>query len=110
MFYLEILKLHLSQTDQLFRMGIEYSAIVQPSDALFLFDMNDIVFSFFLLSFNIQVLPLENQMKKPNDFTWIINLGMIFVTVVYVCMGLFGYMMCKDNCQGSITLSLGNDA
>ncbi|XP_028401849.1 proton-coupled amino acid transporter 1-like isoform X2 [Dendronephthya gigantea] len=56
------------------------------------------------------VLPLENEMKKPSDFPNILTLSMLFVTFLYVSMGLFGYMMCTDDCKGSITLNLGDSA
>ena len=47
-------------------------------------------------------------MKKPADFPWIVNLSMAFVTFLYVSMGFFGYLMCTDDCRGSITLNLGD--
>lgn len=56
------------------------------------------------------ILPLENEMKNPAHFPRILNLSMIIVTFLYISMGLLGYMMCTDNCQGSITLNLGKSS
>lgn len=54
------------------------------------------------------ILPLENEMKNPADFRKMLNVSMVSVTFGYVLMGFFGYLMCTDNCEGSITLSLGS--
>lgn len=75
--------------------------MVTPVDSL----RTTILFAYIYLP--EQIIPLENEMKKPSDFPWIVNLSMSFVTLLYVCMGLFGYMMCTDSCEGSITLNLG---
>ena len=47
-------------------------------------------------------------MKNPADFRKMLNVSMVSVTFGYVLMGFFGYLMCTDNCEGSITLSLGS--
>ncbi|CAB3996818.1 proton-coupled amino acid transporter 4 isoform X2 [Paramuricea clavata] len=53
------------------------------------------------------ILPLENEIRNPKRFPPLLNLGMAFVTVLYISMGFFGYLSCTDKCKGSITLNLG---
>lgn len=59
------------------------------------------------------VLPLENNMKTPQDFSgWngVLNTGMIFVTILYTAVGFFGYLKYGDKAQlGSVTLLLPAD-
>lgn len=55
------------------------------------------------------VLPLQNEMKKPNDFDrtfGVLNIGMTFVTTLYITVGFIGYLKFGDDIQGSITLNL----
>lgn len=56
------------------------------------------------------VLPLENNMKNPQDFggCWgVLNMGMIFVATLYIAVGFFGYLKYGDLAvQGSVTLLL----
>ncbi|XP_028401847.1 proton-coupled amino acid transporter 1-like isoform X3 [Dendronephthya gigantea] len=56
------------------------------------------------------ILPLENEIRNVKRFPSLLNLGMVFVTVVYISIGFFGYLSCTDNCLGSITLNLGETA
>lgn len=58
------------------------------------------------------VLPLENNMKTPQDFggmTGVLNTGMIIVACLYTAVGFFGYLKYGDNVLGSITLNLPGD-
>lgn len=55
------------------------------------------------------VMPLENQMKTPQNFVGIcgvLNKGMSGVTLVYILLGFFGYLRYGDATAGSITLNL----
>ncbi|XP_028401845.1 proton-coupled amino acid transporter 1-like isoform X1 [Dendronephthya gigantea] len=56
------------------------------------------------------ILPLENEIRNIKRFPSLLNLGMAFVSVLYISMGFFGYLSCTDNCLGSITLNLGETA
>lgn len=52
------------------------------------------------------VLPLENEMRKPEDFGWVLNIGMGIISFMFVSMGLLGYVAFGDKIQGSVTLNL----
>ncbi|XP_063906454.1 proton-coupled amino acid transporter-like protein pathetic isoform X3 [Zophobas morio] len=56
------------------------------------------------------VLPLENNMKSPQDFsgwTGVLNTGMVIVATLYTAVGFFGYVKYGDNAVlGSVTLLL----
>lgn len=55
------------------------------------------------------VMPLENQMKTPQNFVGIcgvLNQGMSGVTLVYILLGFLGFLRYGDLTQGSITLNL----
>lgn len=55
------------------------------------------------------ILPLENNMKNPQDFGgWngVLNTGMVIVACLYTAIGFFGYLKYGDTVQGSITLNL----
>lgn len=58
----------------------------------------------------MKVLPLENNMKTPQDFSgWngVLNTGMIIVTSLYTAVGFFGYLKYGDEARlGSVTLLL----
>ncbi|KAJ8028001.1 Proton-coupled amino acid transporter 1 [Holothuria leucospilota] len=55
------------------------------------------------------VLPLENKMKKPEQFTFVLVVGMILVSILYTSMGLLGYLAIGDALQDTITLDLPDD-
>ncbi|KRY51011.1 Proton-coupled amino acid transporter 4 [Trichinella britovi] len=58
------------------------------------------------------VLPVENRMKTPVDFTtWngVLNTSCIVVTLFYIAFGFFGYIRYGDGIQDSITLNLPYD-
>lgn len=55
------------------------------------------------------MLPLENEMKTPKAFGGsfgVLNQGMVVIVLLYVGMGLFGFIKYGDAIQGSITLNL----
>lgn len=55
------------------------------------------------------VMPLENQMKTPQNFIGlcgVLNQGMAGVTLVYILLGFLGYVRYGDAALGSITLNL----
>ncbi|EPQ10346.1 Proton-coupled amino acid transporter 3 [Myotis brandtii] len=54
------------------------------------------------------VLPLQNQMKHPQQFSLVLYLGMSLVIILFICMGSFGYMKFGSKTQASITLNLPN--
>lgn len=58
------------------------------------------------------VMPLENQMKTPQNFIGIcgvLNQGMSGVTMIYILLGYLGYWKYGDGALGSITLNLPID-
>ncbi|KAH8395576.1 hypothetical protein KR222_000484, partial [Zaprionus bogoriensis] len=58
------------------------------------------------------VLPLENNMRTPEDFggtTGVLNTGMVIVACLYTSVGFFGYLKYGEHVQGSITLNLPQD-
>eukprot|EP00096_Caligus_rogercresseyi_P006470 TRINITY_DN2292_c0_g1_i1.p1 TRINITY_DN2292_c0_g1~~TRINITY_DN2292_c0_g1_i1.p1 ORF type:complete len:488 (-),score=131.43 TRINITY_DN2292_c0_g1_i1:998-2461(-) len=53
------------------------------------------------------VLPLENQMKTPEELRgWngVLNTSMIIVSCLYIAVGFFGYLRYGNHLDGSITL------
>ncbi|CAG9558573.1 unnamed protein product [Danaus chrysippus] len=55
------------------------------------------------------ILPLENEMKTPKDFVGkfgVLNRAMISIIILYVGMGMFGYLQYGNEAAGSITLNL----
>ncbi|XP_072390234.1 proton-coupled amino acid transporter-like protein acs isoform X1 [Diabrotica undecimpunctata] len=59
------------------------------------------------------VLPLENNMKNPQDFSgWngVLNTGMVVVAALYTAIGFFGYLKYGEKAVlGSVTLLLPPD-
>lgn len=59
------------------------------------------------------VLPLENNMKTPQDFeglTGVLNTGMTIVATMYTAIGFFGYLKYGDSVEASITLNLDGNS
>jgi solute carrier family 36 (proton-coupled amino acid transporter) len=55
------------------------------------------------------VMPVENQMKKPEQFLGcpgVLNSAMGTVIVLYTVIGFFGYVRFGDDVLGSVTLNL----
>lgn len=55
------------------------------------------------------VFPLENEMKNPRKFRGlfgVLNCAMVPISLLYTCVGLFGYLKYGNKVLGSITLSL----
>ncbi|KAG6459379.1 proton-coupled amino acid transporter-like protein CG1139 [Manduca sexta] len=55
------------------------------------------------------ILPLENEMKTPKDFVGkfgVLNRAMVTIIILYVGMGLFGYLQYGNEAEGTITLNL----
>lgn len=58
------------------------------------------------------MLPLENEMKTPQDFggtTGVLNRGMVTIVILYVAIGFLGYLQYGDKSAGSVTLNLPSD-
>ncbi|XP_075155625.1 proton-coupled amino acid transporter 1 isoform X1 [Haematobia irritans] len=57
------------------------------------------------------VLPLKNAMANPHNFDrpmGVLNVGMFFVTLMFMTAGFVGYSKWGDNVAGSLTLNLGD--
>lgn len=57
----------------------------------------------------LQILPLENKMKTPQDFGGcfgVLNISMFIVGLLYIAVGFFGYLKYGDAAVGSVTLNL----
>lgn len=55
------------------------------------------------------MLPLKNAMRIPSDFDktfGVLNVGMVFVTIIFLTTGFFGYLKYGEDVQGSLTLNL----
>lgn len=55
------------------------------------------------------VMPVENEMKKPQHFLGcpgVLNTAMITVIVLYTVIGFLGYIRFEEDVKGSITLNL----
>jgi proton-coupled amino acid transporter len=51
------------------------------------------------------VLPLQNSMKNPKDFNkplGVMNVGMFFVSIIYLVLGLMGYWKFGEATEGGI--------
>lgn len=60
----------------------------------------------------MQILPLEQEMKKPKKFTsvfGVLNVGMVIVTTLIIITGFMGYLRFGDGVRGSLTLNLPED-
>uniref|UniRef100_A0A8D1YES8 Amino acid transporter transmembrane domain-containing protein n=1 Tax=Sus scrofa TaxID=9823 RepID=A0A8D1YES8_PIG len=99
-----------------------YMLIILPFLVLLVFIQNLRVLSIFstlanittlgsmalIFEYIVQVLSLKNQMKHPQQFSFVLYLGMSLVIVLYICLGTLGYMKFGSNTQASITLNLPN--
>ncbi|KPJ19770.1 Proton-coupled amino acid transporter 4 [Papilio machaon] len=58
------------------------------------------------------VMPVENEMRKPEHFLGcpgVLNVTMVLVAVLYAVVGVFGYLKYGDDVKGSITINLPQD-
>ncbi|KAK3923365.1 Proton-coupled amino acid transporter-like protein [Frankliniella fusca] len=58
------------------------------------------------------MIPLKNEMKNPKAFGGrfgVLNRAMVPIVVLFICLGLFGYLQFGDDVKASITLSLPQD-
>ncbi|XP_017370517.1 proton-coupled amino acid transporter 3 [Cebus imitator] len=87
--------------------GIPY-----PSDLPLMANWNTFLLFFGTAIFTFEgvgmVLPLKNQMKHPQQFSFVLYLGMSIVIILYICLGTLGYMKFGSDTQASITLNLPN--
>lgn len=71
--------------------------------------MNEIIAALNVI-IHFQIMPLENEMKTPKSFggTYgVLNIGMITIIILYIGMGLLGYLAYGSNVGGSISYSIG---
>uniref|UniRef100_H2ZQ93 Amino acid transporter transmembrane domain-containing protein n=1 Tax=Ciona savignyi TaxID=51511 RepID=H2ZQ93_CIOSA len=54
------------------------------------------------------ILPIENEMKHPEHFPAVLNIGMTLVASLYLTVGVVGYLKYGSSICGSITLNLLN--
>lgn len=55
------------------------------------------------------MIPLKNSMKNPKAFGsrfGVLNRAMVPIVVLFICVGLFGYLQYGDGVQSSVTLNL----
>lgn len=58
------------------------------------------------------VMPVENEMAKPQQFLGcpgVLNIAMTIVISLYGIVGFFGYIKYGDDVRGSVTLNLPQD-
>lgn len=58
------------------------------------------------------VLPLKNSMKNPSNFSkpaGVLNVGVSMQTVLFICLGVFGYWQYGEAVESSLTLNLPKD-
>lgn len=58
------------------------------------------------------VMPIENEMLKPQQFLGcpgVLNIAMSAVVVLYGFVGFTGYLQFGDDVRGSLTLNLPRD-
>lgn len=58
------------------------------------------------------VLPLQNAMENPKSFSrylGVLNVGMVFITGIFISFGAIGYWKYGEDTEGSLTLNLPTD-
>jgi len=56
-----------------------------------------------------QVLPLENKIKNPSNFRWVVAIAMVMMTVLYTGFDTLGYLAFGNEIEDNITLNLPKD-
>lgn len=57
----------------------------------------------------LQVLPLQTEMRKPEQFDsplGVLNVGNLIVTLLLLIVGFIGYLKYGEDVEGSLTLNL----
>lgn len=55
------------------------------------------------------VLPLKNAMRHPKNFSkafGVLNVGMVFLTTMFICFGFVGYWKYGEEVEATLTLNL----
>lgn len=52
------------------------------------------------------VIPVIEGMKEPQKFPRVLNIGMVIVTVIFVLIGVIGYVAFGENTQASVVANL----
>lgn len=86
----------------------------EPSDHIASWEQFPLFFGTALFAFEGigLVLPLQTEMKKPQEFEktfGVLNVGMTVVTFLYVLVGFVSYMKYGNGVHGSVTLDLPKD-
>ncbi|KAG5307196.1 PREDICTED: proton-coupled amino acid transporter 1-like [Acromyrmex echinatior] len=58
------------------------------------------------------IIALENNMKTPQNFggyCGVLNIGMTVIVILYIAIGLFGYIKYGSDAKGSVTFNLPSD-
>ncbi|XP_018059705.1 PREDICTED: proton-coupled amino acid transporter-like protein CG1139 isoform X2 [Atta colombica] len=67
------------------------------------------VYIVFVASNIKQIIALENNMKTPQSFggyCGVLNIGMTVIVILYIAIGLFGYIKYGSDAKGSVTFNL----
>lgn len=75
--------------------------MINPND--FALMIGTAVFSFEGIG---MVIPVIEGMKQPEKFPFVLNLGMVIVTLIFVLIGVIGYVAFGENTQASVVANL----
>lgn len=69
---------------------------------------NGIIFLFiyFLQKKKKIVVPIVEGMRQPEKFSWVMNVGMLIVTLIFILIGAIGYIAFGDQTMASIVANL----
>ena len=56
--------------------------------------------------FLLQILPTENKLKRKESFPWLMRIAGSIVMILFVSVGILGYLTFGNEALGSITLNL----
>lgn len=54
-------------------------------------------------------MPVENSMRKPQYFLYVLNTAMVLVVILYIIIGFLGYVRYGDFVEATITGNLPSD-